>query len=142
MCGIAGVFYRDGRAADDRVLQAMGAQIEHRGPDAWGVKSFAGGGLAHRRLKIIDLTEAAAQPMGEAGVWISFNGEIYNFAALREELLAKGHQFRSTGDTEVILHLYLEYGPDAIRRLDGMFALAIWNDRTKTLLLARDRTGK
>ena len=120
----------------------MGAQIEHRGPDAWGVKSFAGGGLSHRRLKIIDLTEAAAQPMGDAGVWISFNGEIYNFAALRAELVAKGHRFKSTGDTEVILHLYQEYGAEAIRRLDGMFALAIWNDRTKTLLLARDRTGK
>jgi asparagine synthase (glutamine-hydrolysing) len=144
MCGIAGVFYRDGRTADDRVLERMAAQIEHRGPDAWGVKSFAGGGLAHRRLKIIDLTEAAAQPMGapEGGVWISFNGEIYNFQTLRDELSAKGHQFRSTGDTEVILRLYLEYGPEAIARLDGMFALAIWNERTKSLLLARDRTGK
>lgn len=144
MCGIAGAFYRDGRTADDRVLERMAAQIEHRGPDAWGVKSFAGGGLAHRRLKIIDLTDAAAQPMSapESGVWISFNGEIYNFQALRDELLAKGHSFRSTGDTEVVLHLYLEYGPEAIARLDGMFALAIWNERNKSLLLARDRTGK
>lgn len=144
MCGIAGVFYRDGRSADDRILERMAAQIEHRGPDAWGVKSFAGAGLAHRRLKIIDLTEAAAQPMGapESGIWISFNGEIYNFQSLREDLIAKGHVFRSTGDTEVVLRLYQEYGSEAIRRLDGMFALAIWNERTKSLLLARDRTGK
>ena len=138
------MFYRDGRTADPRVLERMAAQIEHRGPDAWGVKSFAGAGLAHRRLKIIDLTEAAAQPMGseDGKVWVSFNGEIYNFQSIREELLRKGHRFRSSGDTEVILALYLEEGEAAIRRLDGMFALAIWDDREKRLLLARDRTGK
>lgn len=144
MCGIAGVLYRDGRPADEKLLERMGAQLTHRGPDGSGVKSYAGGGLSHRRLKIIDLTEAAAQPMGagNGAAWISFNGEIYNFRELRDELVAKGHSFRSTGDTEVILAAYLEWGVEAIRRLDGMFALAIWDERKKSLLLARDRTGK
>lgn len=122
----------------------MADRIRHRGPDGTGVKSFDGCGLAHTRLAILDLSNAAAQPLGseEGNVWVSFNGEIYNFQALREELIAKGHRFRSTGDTEVIVRLYLEEGEAAIARLDGMFAIAIWDARVKKLILARDRTGK
>src|SRR5574341_1406190 len=103
MCGIAGVFHRDGAPADADVLRRMAATISHRGPDATAVKVFDGGcGLAHTRLKILDLSEAAAQPLAndDGTIWVSFNGEIYNFAALREELAAKGHRFGSTGDTE------------------------------------------
>src|SRR5688500_15015069 len=116
MCGIAGVFHRDGRMASTDVLAAMAATLRHRGPDGNGVKAFAGCGLAHTRLKIIDLTEAAAQPLSNdrGDVWVSFNGEIYNFQALRAELESKGHRFRSTGDTEVIVRLYEELGVDAI----------------------------
>src|SRR5688500_423821 len=116
MCGIAGVFFRDGAPADTEVLRRMAAEIAHRGPDGSGVKAFAGCGLAHTRLKILDLSEAAAQPLpnDDGTVWVSFNGEIYNFAALRAELVAKGHHFRSTGDTEVIAKLYQEQGLDAI----------------------------
>ena len=144
MCGIAGVFYRDGQKAEERVLREMAAQIRHRGPDGEGAKAFDGAGLAHRRLSILDLSDAAAQPMPseDGSVWIAFNGEIYNFQALRAELVAKGHTFKSTGDTEVIVHLYQEEGPDCIARLDGMFALAIWDVRERRMLLARDRTGK
>lgn len=138
------MFHRDGRTASTDVLTAMAATLRHRGPDGNGVKAFAGCGLAHTRLKIIDLTDAAAQPLSNdrGDVWVSFNGEIYNFQALRAELESKGHRFRSTGDTEVIVRLYEEMGLDAIARLDGMFALAIWDDRAKRLVLARDRTGK
>ncbi len=144
MCGIAGVLYRDGTPADAHVLQAMASQLRHRGPDGSGVRSFQGAGLAHTRLAIIDLTDAAAQPLGsdDGKVWVTFNGEIYNFRELRAELEGKGHRFRSSGDTEVIVRLYEEEGPAAIPRLDGMFALAIWDDRRRQLLVARDRTGK
>src|SRR5438105_4723952 len=119
MCGIAGAFYRDGRTPDERVLEAMAAQIKHRGPDGSGVRAFHSAGLAHTRLSILDLSAAAAQPLSseDGKVWISYNGEIYNFQSLRDELTAKGHRFRSTGDTEVIVHLYQEEGIDAIRRL-------------------------
>jgi asparagine synthase (glutamine-hydrolysing) len=122
----------------------MAQQIAHRGPDGEGVALFAGAGLAHRRLSIIDLTNAAAQPLSspDGRATIVFNGEVYNFQELRRELEAKGERFQSTGDTEVILRLYLDRGTSAIERLDGMFALAIWDDRERQLLLACDRTGK
>lgn len=144
MCGIAGVLYRDGRPASGPTLARMASQIAHRGPDGSGERAFEGAGLAHRRLAILDLTPAAAQPMGsdDGRAWISFNGEIYNFAELRRQLEQCGHRFRSSGDTEVVLKGYLEWGVGVIRRLDGMFALALWDVEKRELLLARDRTGK
>ncbi|HEX3597853.1 MAG TPA: asparagine synthase (glutamine-hydrolyzing) [Polyangiaceae bacterium] len=144
MCGIAGALYLSGRQPDARVLEAMARQIAHRGPDGEGVAVFTNAGLAHRRLSILDLTDAAAQPLASADGRVSlvFNGEIYNFRELRRELETKGERFSSTGDTEVILRLYLDRGVRAIERLDGMFALAIWDDRERRLVLACDRTGK
>ncbi|HVW28548.1 MAG TPA: asparagine synthase (glutamine-hydrolyzing) [Polyangiaceae bacterium] len=122
----------------------MAQELAHRGPDGQGVALFATAGLAHRRLSIIDLTDAAAQPLfsPDGRVAIVFNGEVYNFRELRAQLEAKGERFQSTGDTEVILRLYLDIGTRAIEQLDGMFALAIWDDRHRRLLLACDRTGK
>lgn len=124
---------------------AMSKTLAHRGPDGQGVATFEGGcGLSHRRLAIIDLTSEAAQPMSAAQgqVCVVFNGEIYNYQELRQELEAHGHHFRSASDTEVILEAYLRWGEEAIARLDGMFALALWDERSRSLLLARDRTGK
>lgn len=144
MCGIAGVIYDDRRPPEVPVLEAMAHQILHRGPDGAGVHTFRGVGLAHRRLSILDLTDAAAQPMlsGDGRSAIVFNGEIYNFQELRAELEQRGHTFHSTGDTEVALALYEHDGPDGLQRLDGMFALGIWDDARQRLVLARDRTGK
>ncbi len=145
VCGIAGVLYRDGHRPADVQLAAMAETIAHRGPDGQGVASFDGGcGLAHRRLAIIDLSAAAAQPMTTASglLTVAFNGEIYNFRELREELRAAGHVFRTESDTEVLLEAFMKWGESAFARLDGMFALALWDTRSQTLWLARDRTGK
>jgi asparagine synthase (glutamine-hydrolysing) len=100
--------------------------------------------LAHRRLSIVDLSEAGRQPMSneDGTVWVTFNGEIYNHAVLRGPLQEKGHRFRSQTDTEVLTHLYEEWGPELVTRLDGMFAFAIWDETQGHLLLARDRLGK
>jgi asparagine synthase (glutamine-hydrolysing) len=130
------------------VVEAMTAAIAHRGPDGDGAQHITGGGadgwLGHRRLRILDLSEAADQPMSgrDSKATLVFNGEIYNFRELRSELAARGHHVRSTGDTEVVLRAYEAWGPSFVRRLDGMFALAIWDERRGELLLARDRTGK
>ena len=119
--------------------------LTHRGPDDAGAVVLDGDrvALGHRRLSIVDLSPAGHQPMAneDGTVWITYNGEIYNHEALRAELEAKGHRFRSRTDTETILHLYEEEGPDSVRRLDGMFALAIWDGRRRELFLARDRVG-
>ena len=143
MCGICGKVLRDtARRVDGADVEAMRDTMISRGPDAGGVHLDRYAGLGHRRLSIIDL-EASVQPMSNENgtVWIVFNGEIYNFVELRKDLLARGHQFRTAGDTEVIVHLYEEYGVDCVSRLRGMFAFAIWDARTDTLLLARDRVG-
>ena len=119
--------------------------LRHRGPDEFGTAVPAPGiGLAHSRLRVIDLSDAARQPMtnSERSVWLCFNGEIYNFPDLRKELESKGFSFRSRSDTEVILHAYEAWESEAIARLDGMFAIALWDNRRQELLLARDRTGK
>lgn len=144
MCGISGVIYRDGRTPPAELLRTMATAQAHRGPDGEGVHVFPGGGLAHRRLAIIDLSPDAAQPMStdDGSVWIAFNGEIYNFRELRAELEGLGHRFKSQSDTEVILAAWLQWGQRAIGRLDGMFAIALWDGRSRQLLLARDRTGK
>lgn len=128
----------------------MTATLTHRGPDEGSVVAVAPGGegpscvLGHRRLRILDLSSAGAQPMSneDGTVQVTFNGEIYNFRALRRELETRGHTFRSSGDTEVIVHGYEEYGDGIVGRLDGMFAFALWDGRAGRLLLARDRLGK
>jgi len=149
MCGIAGYFST--RARDDlsQALQRMTAAISHRGPDDVGYfeRTTADGGarigLGHRRLSIIDLS-TGHQPLGngDGSAQIVFNGEIYNFEALRLELSKRGHLFRTRSDTEVIVHAYDEWGSDCVSRLRGMFAFAIWDARRGRLFLARDRFGK
>src|SRR5215470_15094331 len=145
MCGIAGRFnFLSGAPVDAGLIRRMSDLIAHRGPDGDGVHVDGPVGLGHRRLAIIDLSAAAAQPMvDETGtMWIVYNGEIYNFAELKAQLEARGHRYRTRGDTEVILAAYREFGPDCVSRLRGMFALAIWDAPARTLFLARDRAGK
>src|SRR4051812_12791435 len=117
--------------------------IAHRGPDGEGQHIDSAVGLGNRRLAIIDLSAAGAQPMpNERGdVAITYNGEVYNFRELRHDLERLGRRFRSRSDTEVVLQAYEEWGPSFVERLNGMFALAIWDARTRELLLARDRYG-
>lgn len=143
MCGIAGILNLDGRPFTDRAgLERMGESIAHRGPDGAGY--FADGpiGLAHRRLSIIDV-RSGHQPMSneDDSVWIVFNGEIYNHRELRQILESRGHRYKTNSDTETILFAYMEYGEECVQQLQGMFAFAIWNQRTRQLLLARDRLG-
>jgi asparagine synthase (glutamine-hydrolysing) len=144
MCGIAGKLYFDSaRPVSPEVLDAMTDRLVHRGPDARGVYIDGATGLGHRRLSIIDLSTSANQPMvGPTGMVLTFNGEIYNYMALRRELESKGRAFRTSSDTEVLLALYEDRGPDCVRDLVGMFAFAIWDPRTRTLFCARDRIGQ
>ncbi|HTX05226.1 MAG TPA: asparagine synthase (glutamine-hydrolyzing) [Steroidobacteraceae bacterium] len=141
MCGIAGVVTR-GAAPPRELIGAMCDVIRHRGPDGEGVHIEAGIGLGMRRLAVLDLLTGDQPVSNEAGtVHAVFNGEIYNYQELRRELTAKGHAFRGTGDSEVIPRLYEEYGLDFLARLNGMFAIALWDRKSKRLLLARDRMG-
>jgi asparagine synthase (glutamine-hydrolysing) len=144
MCGICGKLDFRGKYVEKALIDRMTSTLVHRGPDDKGTYVNGQVGLGHRRLSVIDLSNAAHQPMGNEGgtIWIVFNGEIYNFPDLRNGLLKKGHVFRSNSDTEVILRLYEEEGPECVNKLRGMFAFAIWDDRTKSLFLARDRVGK
>src|SRR5437867_2374880 len=143
MCGLAGIVHNDTRRPDEAALRAMGDALAHRGPDDAGEHIAAGVGLASRRLAILDLSPNGHMPMTspDGQVVLAFNGEIYNHVELREEMKRRGSRFRSTGDTEVLLQLYLKDGPDFLRRLIGMFAIALWDGRRKSLLLARDRLG-
>ncbi|MBW6522297.1 amidotransferase 1, exosortase A system-associated [Sphingomonas sp. RHCKR47] len=143
MCGIAGLFYpATPKPVDPARLRAMAEAIAHRGPDGAGVWTAPGVGFAHRRLSIIDL-EGSPQPMAtaDAQLTIVFNGEIYNFRELREELQRRGAVFATDGDTEVLLHGYAAWGAAMLQRLNGMFAFAIHDAATQTLFLARDRMG-
>src|SRR3989442_6715479 len=143
MCGISGILYSErGRRPERRVIEAMTDALIHRGPDEGGCYLDGPVALGNRRLSIIDIA-AGRQPIGneDGTVWITYNGEIYNYAELGEELLAKGHRFQTRSDTEVVLHLYEEAGEDCVERLRGMFAFAIWDSRQDKLLLARDRLG-
>ncbi len=144
MCGICGKIDFTGIPVDEALLQRMTSSLIHRGPDDAGIRVSENVGLGHRRLSIIDLSPHAHQPMcNEDGtVWIVFNGEIYNFLDLRRDLMNNGHIFRSKSDTETIIHLYEEYGTDCLQYLRGMFAFAIWDERDRSLFLARDRIGK
>jgi asparagine synthase (glutamine-hydrolysing) len=142
MCGIAGIIEREPGASPDRAaIDAMMAALAHRGPDGHGAYYDGPAGLGHRRLSIIDL-DTGSQPMAneDESIWIVFNGEIYNYLELRRELISR-HQFRTRSDTEVILHLYEEMGERCLERLNGMFAFALWDTRTRQLFAARDRMG-
>jgi len=170
MCGIAGAFYRSGDKLDADLLVRMTRTLAHRGPDEEGyflngplsthrgrtetnvaaapmrghIDSGAGNvGLGHRRLSIIDLTSGQQPLTNEDGtVWITYNGEIYNYQALVAELEAKGHRFRTRSDTEVVVHAWEEWGERAVERFRGMFAFAVWDERQQVLWMARDRVGK
>ncbi|RPJ38222.1 MAG: asparagine synthase (glutamine-hydrolyzing), partial [Planctomycetaceae bacterium] len=144
MCGIAGMVQRDpSQQADQALLQRMCTSLHHRGPDAQGLFLRGPVGLGSRRLSIIDLATGQQPIFNESGnIAVILNGEIYNFRELRPTLEAKGHRFATRTDTEVIVHLYEEYGVDAVHRLRGMFALALWDGERQRLLLARDRVGK
>src|SRR4029077_10749965 len=143
MCGICGIFFanREWRVQGD-VLARMNRRIVHRGPDDEGFFVEENVGLAMRRLSIIDV-KSGHQPLANENrdVWIVFNGEIYNHAELRENLEARGHQYRTRSDTETIVHLYEEYGSDCVQHLRGMFAFAIWDRTKQRLFVARDRLG-
>src|SRR5213593_1021469 len=162
MCGVAGILSLDGSPVQHTSLKAMTEALRHRGPDEGavillgdedGVPRDAIGrdtrrgttrpatriGLGHRRLKVIDLSGAAAQPMRHAsGAWLIYNGALYNTAELRSELLGRGARFRSRSDTEVVLESLCAWGPVALSRFNGMFALAFWDARARRLILARD----
>jgi asparagine synthase (glutamine-hydrolysing) len=143
MCGIAGFYgLSDASMPRPMLLQRMIGAIAHRGPDAQGLFADNNVGLAHARLSIIDL-ESGQQPMANADgtIYVTFNGEIFNYVELRNELIARGHRFVTTSDTEVILHLYEERGPDCVKSFNGDFAFAVWDSRKNRLMLARDRMG-
>lgn len=142
MCGIAGVLRTDGRDVELATLTRMSKAVAHRGPDGDGLWTHGSVGFSHRRLAIIDL-QGGRQPMvaPDSGCVLIFNGEIYNFAALRKTLQAEGSTFIEQSDTEVVLRAYERWGEAAVDRLQGMFAFAIWNPRTRQLFAARDRIG-
>jgi asparagine synthase (glutamine-hydrolysing) len=143
MCAIVGICGE----ANEQLIQQMTEVVSHRGPDDWGIRVFRGSGrhvsLGHRRLSIIDLSAAGRQPMAneDETIWVVFNGEIYNFPELRDQLVAAGHCFRSRTDSEVLLHGYEEWGIDFVKKLNGIFAFALWDSRRQVMHLARDRYG-
>jgi asparagine synthase (glutamine-hydrolysing) len=144
MCGIAGILARSNGAVRParETLARMAGALYHRGPDEFGVYRQGPVGLAHARLSIVDLVSGQQPLANEDGTsWIVFNGEVFNYVELRDELAALGHHFRTRSDTEVIVHAYEEWGDDAFRRFNGQFAIALWNEKRKTLALARDPLG-
>lgn len=144
MCGICGKYnFGSKKGVEQNLIEAMTDILEHRGPDDRGFYFGQGIGLGHRRLSILDLSSAGHQPMfnEDNTVCVVFNGEIYNYKSLRDGLKRRGHRFRSSCDTEVIVHAYEEYGEDCVNYLSGMFAFGVWDARRKILLLARDRLG-
>lgn len=145
MCGIVGIV-ENRKIVDENLLYKMSATIVHRGPDDSGVRVSKDKkvGLAHRRLSIIDLSQAGHQPMSdsEEKIWITYNGEIYNFKEIRQELEKKGYKFKSQTDTEVIIYAYKEYGINCLQKFNGMFAFGIYDEKNKNIFLARDRAGK
>src|SRR5438105_9773163 len=143
MCGIYGQLVRSAGAVDLGIAEVSLDRLVHRGPDARGTWSENGAFLGSRRLRIIDI-EGGQQPMSneDRSCVIVFNGELYNFLDLRPQLESKGHRFRTRSDTEVVLRAYEEWGPACLDRFNGMFAFGIWDGRTRTLFLARDRLGE
>ena len=142
MCGIVGVVHFDGSRNEPLDILRMLAQIPYRGPDANGIYAQGGTGLGHARLSIIDL-RGGQQPMHneDRSLWVTFNGEIFNYVELRNDLLSKGHRFATQSDTEVILHLYEEYGEDCVRHFNGQWAFAVWDVKRRRLFVSRDRLG-
>lgn len=145
MCGIAGIWHLDGSNLDEEKLKRFTDSMSHRGPDGAGYRVFKNVqlGLGHRRLSILDLSDAGKQPMSFADhrYWITFNGEIYNFVELRKELEVKGYVFKTDSDTEVLLSAYHCWGKDCLFKFNGMWAFAIWDEQDRSLFLARDRFG-
>jgi asparagine synthase (glutamine-hydrolysing) len=143
MCGIAGILQLDGSLPSKEVLEKMTRTLSHRGPDGEGFYLEGAVGLGHRRLSIIDLSDAGRQPMGneDGSVWVTFNGEIYNFLNIRTVLESRGHRFTSHTDSEVIVHAYEEWGVDCLQKFNGMFSFALWDGKQKNLWLVRDRLG-
>lgn len=143
MCGICGEVRFSGGTADRDAIERMLPAVARRGPDGSGISEHGAACFGHQRLSVIDLSERSAQPMvdSETGVALVFNGAIYNYKLLRSELIERGHSFRSSGDTEVILRGYLEWAESVVERLSGMFAFAIYDPRSGSTLLARDRVG-
>jgi asparagine synthase (glutamine-hydrolysing) len=145
MCGIAGLYhFGNGRAADRELALAMRDRLTHRGPDDAGLLVEGPVALGHRRLSIVDLSEAGRNPIAneDATLHVVYNGEIYNVLERRDEFVARGHVMRSHTDSEMLLHLYEEKGPDLVHELRGMFAFALWDAPRRRLLVARDRVGK
>ena len=146
MCGIAGIWNWDGGPVDIEDLVVMTRMMKHRGPDGEGFVLLQDGclGLGHRRLAVLDLEDSGRQPMriAKAPLWITYNGEIFNFLELRDELASKGHRFVTDTDTEVILAAYAEWGLDCLARFNGMFAFAIWDNDKRQLIVVRDRYGE
>ncbi|HXY03602.1 MAG TPA: asparagine synthetase B, partial [Terriglobales bacterium] len=142
MCAIAGICNSVDAPVSVPLLKEMIGMLRHRGPDEWGIHTGNGIGLGNARLSIIDLNRGHQPLCNEDGsVWITFNGEIFNYLELRKELISRGHIFSTHTDTEVILHLYEEKGEDCFRDLNGQWGLAIWDQRERKLLLSRDRMG-
>ncbi len=147
MCGLVGIYSFSGRPVDENLLIRMRDTMVHRGPDGAGtwISEDRKVGLGHRRLSIIDLSEAAAQPMcnEDATLWISFNGEIYNHGEIKSELQKLGnHKWKTDhSDTEVILHAFEQWGIECLEKFRGMFAIALWDAKRKELWLIRDRIG-
>jgi len=155
MCGIAGIATTNGRPVQRNVLESMTTAMAHRGPDHSGIIIIQNSkskiqnpnghvGLGHRRLSIIDLSENGHQPMTneDETIWVTYNGEIYNFKDLKRDLAARGHIFSSNSDTEVIIHGYEQYGEEIFNKFNGMFAIGLWDERNQTLFLVRDRYGQ
>jgi asparagine synthase (glutamine-hydrolysing) len=142
MCGIAGIVNFSGQQPREEIVSDMIALMRHRGPDDHGIFSDQCVVFGHRRLSIIDVV-GSRQPLSneDGSIWVSYNGEIYNYAELRKKLLEKGHRFSTQGDTETLVHLYEDYGEEMVHHLVGMFAFAIWDKRKRQLLLVRDRMG-
>src|SRR5579872_231148 len=142
MCAITGICSPNKTRIDPRLLEHMIGMVRHRGPDDWGLYVEDGIGLGNARLSIIALN-SGRQPIHneDKSIWITFNGEIFNYIELRKELLARGHQFTTRSDTEVVVHLYEEYGEDCVKRLNGQWGFAIWNRKKRKLFLSRDRLG-
>ena len=143
MCGICGIANTDSdNYVDQKELVAMRDTMTHRGPDDCGIHVDRNVGLGHRRLSIIDLA-GGLQPMcnEDRTIWVTYNGEIYNFKDLRSDLEKSGHIFTTSSDTEVIIHAYEEYGVECVHKFNGMFAFAIWDGNRRRLFLARDRLG-
>ena len=143
MCGIAGIVTIDGAPVPAGIVERMTSVLEHRGPDDFGYWSDHSCSLGHRRLTIIDLSSKARQPLSneDGKIWLTYNGEIYNFTILRKQLQRRRHRFKSQTDSEVIVHLYEDEDTALLDRLDGMFAFGLWDNSSRRLLLARDRLG-